>query len=206
MEFYSMYNRPQRKREKFNKQTQAVYKTVYDKNGVRSLVKDKDVNIYEKIQEYSKDTSLTNLFSKYGLSVYDQLKKSEEQLVDLTNLPTNLMEAMTVIDDAKYAFDRQSKEIKAKFNNDFKQFIAASETGQLAQVLNEEIKTSSERFNMSNMANFDAQRVNLAQYSQNNTMTQQIPQQQQMMAPQGNQMQQNVMQTQNIQQGVNLNV
>ena len=162
MNFYSMYNRPERKRELFNNEMQKVYKATYDKNGVRSLKVDKEVNIYEKIQEFSNDVSLSSIFSKYGLNVYDQLKQSEEQLVDLTNLPTNLMEAMTVIDDAKYAFDRQSKEVKAKFNNSFKEFIAASETGKLAQVLNDEIKVSAEKFKTENMAHFDASKVNLA--------------------------------------------
>lgn len=199
MEFFTNYNRPQRKRETFNNTKQSVYKAVYDKNGVRSLVKDKEVDIYEKIQEYAKDTSLTNMFSKYGLSVYDQLKKSEEQLVDLTNLPTNLMEAMSVIDEAKYAFDRQSKDVKAKFNNDFKQFIAASETGQLAQLLNDEIKTSVERFQTANMANFDAQKVNLQQYAQPvNTLQQFQSQNTQVVNQPTNQ--------QTTQQGVNLNV
>lgn len=202
MEFFTNYNRPQRKRETFNNTKQAVYKAVYDKNGVRSLIKDKEVDIYEKIQEYAKDTSLTNMFSKYGLSVYDQLKKSEEQLVDLTNLPTNLMEAMSVIDEAKYAFDRQSKDVKAKFNNDFKQFIAASETGQLAQLLNDEIKTSVERFQTANMVNFDAQKVNLQQYTQPaNTLQQFQAQNTQVVNQPINQTQQTT-----TQQGVNLNV
>ena len=162
MNFYSMYNRPERKREKFYNQEKVVYKATYDKNGVRSLKVDKKVNIYEKIQEFANDVSLSSIFSKYGLNVYDQLKQSEEQLVDLTNLPTNLMEVMTVIDDAKYAFDRQSKEVKQKFNNSFKEFIAASETGKLAQVLNDEIKVSAERFKTENMAHFDASKVSLA--------------------------------------------
>lgn len=140
MSFYTMFNRPKRKPESFNNTKQKIYKASYDAKGVRKLVVDKEVDIYEKIQEYANDTNLTNLFNKYGLSVYDQLKKSEEQLIDLTNLPTNLMEAMKVIDDAKYCFDRQSKDIKQRFNNDFNQFIASSETGQLAQLLNEELK------------------------------------------------------------------
>lgn len=155
MEFYSFYNRPKRKRERFDNTKQKVYIANFDKKGIRRLEVDKEIDIYEKIQECAKDTGLTNIFSKYGLNIYDQLKNSEAQFVDLTNLPGNLMEAMDVIDKAQYAFDRQSKEIKAKFNNDFKQFIAASETGELAKLLNDELKVSAERFNTANMANFN---------------------------------------------------
>lgn len=197
MGFYSMYNRPKRKPEVFNNKMQSVYKVTYDKNGVRKLTKDKEVNIYDKIQEYAKETNLTSMFSKYGVNAFDQLKKSEEQLVDLTNLPTNLMEAMSVINDAQYAFDRQSKEIKAKFNNDFKQFLAASESGQLAQMLNDEIKTSAEKFKTENMANYDASRVNLVNYTQQNAVQAPISNPQQQYVP---------VQPQNTQQGVNLNV
>lgn len=203
MDYFSFSNRPKRKREKFDNQMQAVYKVTYDKNGIRHCTKDKEVNIYEKIQEYANDCNLTNMFSKYGLDSFGQLKDSEAQLIDLTNLPTNLQEAMTIINNAKYAFDRQSKEIKEKFNNDFNQFIAASETGKLAQVLNEELKVSAERFNTANMANFDANNVNLINHNAVNAFT--APNS----SPQGNiqpTQAQNIQQTQNTQQGVNLNV
>lgn len=197
MSFYTMFNRPKRKPESFNNTKQKIYKASYDAKGVRKLVVDKEVDIYEKIQEYANDTNLTNLFNKYGLSVYDQLKKSEEQLIDLTNLPTNLMEAMKVIDDAKYCFDRQSKDIKQRFNNDFNQFIASSETGQLAQLLNEELKVSAEKFNTANMANFEANKVNLASY----------PEQRPVIAENSaTQVQPVIQPTQTTQQGVNLNV
>lgn len=198
MFFYTMFNRPERKPESFNNTKQKIYKASYDVKGVRKLVVDKEVDIYEKIQEYANDTNLTNLFNKYGLSVYDQLKKSEEQLIDLTNLPTNLMEAMKVIDDAKYCFNRQSKDFKQRFNNDFNQFIASSETGQLAQLLNEELKVSAEKFNTANMANFEAHnKVNLVSY----------PEQRPVVTENSTTQVQPVIQpTQTTQQGVNLNV
>lgn len=197
MELYSFYNRPKRKSETFNKTTQAVYKVEYDNKGVRYLVKDKDIDIYDKIQECAKDVGLTDMFRKYGLDATKQLKDSEEQLVDLTNLPGNLMEAMTVINDAQYSFDRQSKEIKQKFNNDFKQFLAASETGQLAKLLNDEIKVSAERFKTANMANFDAQNINLVQHQPQNPLQTTQVQTTQVVNP---------TQVQTTQQGVNLNV
>ena len=59
----------------------------------------------------------------------------------MTNLPENLIETMAVIDNAKAIFDRQSTEIKQKFNNDFKQFIAGSENGQVVEMLNKELQT-----------------------------------------------------------------
>lgn len=200
MEFFTNFKRPERKRQSFTNTKQAVYKATYDKKGQRKLVKDKEIDVYEKIQEYAKDTSLTNMFAKYGLSIYDQLKDQEEQFIDLTNLPTNLMETMDVLDQAKFAFDRQSKDIKAKFNNDFRQFIAASENGQLAQLLNDELKVSAEKFKTANMANFDAQNVNLVQHNAQISPVQPLPTQSSVGTPT------TPVKMQNTQQGVNLNV
>lgn len=196
MEFYSYFNKPKRKQQSFTNTKQKVYKATFDKHGKRNLVVDSEIDIYDKIQEYKDDCSLTNMFSKYGLSIYDQLKDKEEQLVDLTNLPTNLMETMEIIDNAKHAFDVQSTAIKAKFNNNFKEFLAGAENGQLAKLLNEELKVSQEKFKTANMANFDAQNVQLQSY---NTQVEQPA----MQNTQQTQVQQPV---QNTQQGVNLNV
>ena len=57
-------------------------------------------------------------------------------------------DATKIIDDAKALWDTQSKEVKLKFNNDFKQFIAGSENGQIVNMLNEELKTKHEQQKM----------------------------------------------------------
>lgn len=195
--FYTNYNKPERKPLSFSNTKQKVYKATTDSKGIRHLMVDKEIDVYEKIQEYAEDTKITNLLQRYNLDMLSQLKDDKEQLIDLTNLPTNLMETMQIIDDAKYAWDRQSKDIKAKFNNDFKQFIAASETGQLAKLLNDELKVSAERFQTANMANFNAQSTPLQSYPQQSTLFEPTPVQQQTTAA--------TMPT-STQQGVNLNV
>lgn len=199
MEFYSNFNRPPRKPESFTNQKQAVYKAVSDKTtGQRKLVVDKEINVYDKIQEYAEETKITNMLQRYNLDMLKQLTDDKEQLIDLTNLPENLMETMAIIDDAKYAWDRQSKEIKDKFNNNFNEFIAASENGQLADLLNKELQVSAEKFKTQNMANFAQSNINLQTYPQNVT-TQPISSPQPVTQP--------VQTTQTTtQQGVNLNV
>lgn len=199
MEFYSNFNRPPRKPEIFTNQKKAVYKAVSDKTtGQRKLVVDKEINVYDKIQEYAEETKITNMLQRYNLDMLKQLTDDKEQLIDLTNLPENLMETMAIIDDAKYAWDRQSKEIKDKFNNNFNEFIAASENGQLADLLNKELQVSAEKFKTQNMANFAQSNVNLQTYPQNVT-TQPISSPQPVTQPV------QAIQT-TTQQGVNLNV
>lgn len=144
MEFYTPYKRSPRMAETFDKREQKVYVEDIDKKtGERILREDVPVDIYDKIQEYAEETKISNLFKKYNmqLALKDNLKFDEQKIVDMTNLPENLIETMAVIDNAKAIFDRQSTEIKQKFNNDFKQFIAGSENGQVVEMLNNELKS-----------------------------------------------------------------
>lgn len=83
---------------------------------------------------------------KYDVNLHEQMRKDEGEIVDLTNMPENLVEVLNTMRNAEYLWERQSKELKAKFNNDFNQFIAGSENGKLAEILNKEIQTKSEKF------------------------------------------------------------
>lgn len=144
MEFYTPYNRAPRMQEVFDKREQKVYVEDIDtKTGKRIMREDVPVDIYDKIQEYAEETKISNLFKRYNmtLALKDNLKFDEGKIIDMTNMPENLTEIMATIDNAKAIFERQSAEIKQKFNNDFKQFIAGSENGQLVNILNEELKT-----------------------------------------------------------------
>ena len=142
MEFYSNTRRPPRIREKFTNTEQIVYKETIDtKTGERKLVETEKVDIYDKIQEYGEEVKISNILKKYDVDLSKQVKNSEEKLIDLTNVPENLIETMAIIDNAKDIWEKQSKEIKQKFNNDFKQFIAGSENGQIVNMVNEQLKT-----------------------------------------------------------------
>ena len=147
MEYYSHNNRPGRKREKFDNKYQVEYKKEINKQtGKVKLVEKNKVNVYDKIQEYAEETKLSNILKRYNVSMLSQLKDSETELIDLTNLPENLLETMTAIKNAEYLWERQSTKTKAEFNNDFRQFIASFENGKMAQMLQKEAGTKTEQF------------------------------------------------------------
>lgn len=156
MEFYTNYNRPPRQQESYLKETQTVYKEDFDKKtGKRKLVKVEDINIVDKIQEYAEETKISNILQKYNLNMIKQIAKDEEKIIDMTNMPENLMETLSIIDNAKYIWERQSKELKNKFNNNFKEFLAGSENGQIVKILQDELKTQATKFNVENQANIN---------------------------------------------------
>lgn len=147
MEYYSFNHRPARKREKFDNKYQIEYKKEINKQtGKVKLVEKNKVNIYDKIQEYAEETKLSNILQRYNVNMLSQLKENETEIIDLTNMPENLLETMTAIKNAEYIWERQSKQTKAEFNNDFRQFIASLENGKMAQMLQKEIGTKTEQF------------------------------------------------------------
>lgn len=149
MEFYSNTRRTPRMRENYTKREQTVYKETTDKEtGRRILVPDGSVDVVEKIQEYAEEVKISNILKRYGIQLQQSLRNDEAKMIDLTNIPENLIETMQIIDDAKAMWDTQSKEVKQKFNNDFRQFIAGSENGQIVNMLNEELKTQHEQKKM----------------------------------------------------------
>lgn len=157
MNFFSNTRKPERKRENFTNTKVNVYRKEIDrKTGERRLVVDKQEDIYAKIQEYAEETKLSNILAKYNVNMMQRVKDAETQMVDLTNMPENLLEAMTTIDNAKYLWERQPKEFKAQFDNDFKKFIAGSENGQIMDILTRDLKTKQEQFNTANQANYIA--------------------------------------------------
>lgn len=160
MEFYSNTRKPGRKQESFTNTTAPVYrKEINKKTGERRLVKDREEDVYAKIQEYAEESKLSNILARYNVNMMQRVKDAETQMVDLTNLPTNLLEAMTTIDNAKYLWERQPKELKAQFDNDFKKFIAGSENGQIMEILTKDYKVAKEKFVTSNQANYVAPKV-----------------------------------------------
>ena len=134
--FYTMFNRAPRTSKNFEEKYEQTYKIKRDeKNGTRKLVPDEKINIYEKIQEGAEELKIKNMIARYDPKTMERLKVDEKNIIDLTNVPENLIDSMNIIANAKSIFERQSKEIRKEFNNDYRQFIAASENGKLTEVL-----------------------------------------------------------------------
>lgn len=148
MELYTKPQRQPRMRENHTKREQTLYKITTDKDGRRVLVPDETIDVVDKIQEYAEEVKISNILKRYGIQLQNQLRNDEEKFIDLTNIPENLIETMQIIDDAKALWDKQSKEVKLKFNNDFKQFIAGSENGQIVDMLNKELETQHQQQKM----------------------------------------------------------
>ena len=140
MEFYTQWKRPKRKREDFSNENMKTYKKKINKEtGKKELVIDKTINIREKIKEYTDEVSITKTIEKYNLNPIESLKKQEGKIIDLTNVPENLMEMQNEILKAKEIWNGLSKKTKMDFDNNINIFLASSENGKLTNYIQEKL-------------------------------------------------------------------
>ncbi|WGL31319.1 internal scaffolding protein [Dipodfec virus UOA04_Rod_907] len=144
--FYSETNRPavipMPETSKYIDEFEEVLNT---KTGRKELKKTGTTNVYEKIQEGKEGAILSNIIKKYKISLDDtKVKVLEEVIEDLTNLPTDLMESLNTIENAKKIYKEMPQEIKEQVGNDYNTFIAAAQSGELEKVIKKQIKAEQE--------------------------------------------------------------
>lgn len=141
MKFFSQWNRAARKQEAFTNREQIIYKErTNPKTGIRELVEKERVDIVDKINEYKDEVTLSNMLQRYRLDLASQVRNDEERFIDLSQLPENLIETMSVIDNAKELWDNSSVQLKKEFNNNFREFLAGTENGKLVEIVNKHTK------------------------------------------------------------------
>jgi hypothetical protein len=112
------------------------YKEILNAQGKKFLKKVGETNVYEKIQAGKDSATLENLINKYKIKINDEnLTKLDETITDLTNIPTNLVEALNTIDEARATYENSPTEIKKVFNNNFTEFLAGSQNGTLESLI-----------------------------------------------------------------------
>lgn len=139
------------------------YKEIINKNGKKELKETGKINVYEKIQEAREGTALEELTKKYLIKINDMdLTKIEDTVTDLTNMPTNLIETMNIINSAREVYDNSPAELRNKFNNNFTEFLAGAQNGTLESLLKQkEVKEAIKEQNKSLQDEIEATRQKL---------------------------------------------
>lgn len=95
-----------------------------DKNGRRTLKKDKKVEIYSLIQASKEQCEIENIIRRAVEGDYNALNAVNGVYTDITNCPSSIAEAQQYIIRGKEEFDKLPKEIKAKFEYNPEIYIA----------------------------------------------------------------------------------
>lgn len=104
--------------------TEMRHRASIDLNGRRSLIRDKEVAIYDLIQSHREECEIENIIRRAVEGDYNALNAVNGVFEDITNCPTSIAQAQQYIIDAKNEFDKLPKEIKAKFEFNPEIYIA----------------------------------------------------------------------------------
>lgn len=95
-----------------------------DINGRRKLVKDRKINIYERIQSSKDSTDINNILRRAAEGDYNVLNMVSGNYLDIVDAPSSLAEAQRFVIKAKAEFDNLPKEVRAKFENNAEIYVA----------------------------------------------------------------------------------
>lgn len=104
--------------------TEMRHRASIDLNGRRTLIRDKEVAIYDLIQSHREECEIENIIRRAVEGDYNALNAVNGVFEDITNCPTSIAQAQQYIIDAKNEFDKLPKEVKAKFEFNPEIYIA----------------------------------------------------------------------------------
>lgn len=94
-------------------------------DGEEKLVETGKSDWYAYIQTHKDSVDIHKILERCAmLDDYSPLMRMPAQFMDVTQMPKNLAEAHTMIQDAKNFFEQMPVEIKEKYENNYMQFIS----------------------------------------------------------------------------------
>lgn len=140
MEFNSMLNPHAREESQDTgfKETLDTYEDVInEKTGVLETKKTGEVNFYEKIQANKESYELENIIKRYSIDINKKsLTEVSEDIVDLTRVPTDLIDAYAMVNRLENLYADTTAEFKNHFG-DFASFLRSVQNGTIASDLQE---------------------------------------------------------------------
>lgn len=101
-----------------------LYRSKFSREGVLELVPDGEHNLYDEIQSHAQSTDINMILQRYFSGDAAALSRIQGVYADISEMPSNYHDAMTLIDNARKDFAKLPVEIQAKFGNDANQWIA----------------------------------------------------------------------------------
>ena len=125
-------------KDKGFKKTVDVYEDIINpKTGKKETKKTKTENFYEKIQANKEFQELENIIRRYNIDLNEQhITEISQELVDMTNMPEDLIETYALTTKLESTFNESTAEIKAHFK-DFAGFLKSFQKGTLVSELQE---------------------------------------------------------------------
>lgn len=122
--FPTQFTKKPRFRTNSGQRKMPTYKMKVDENGVRTLRKVGEKDIYAEIQSYKDSTDINYILARYARGDVSALSKIQGTYGDFTQIPTTLAELSQRVIDAENIFYQLPIEKRAEFNHSPSEFFA----------------------------------------------------------------------------------
>lgn len=124
MNFRTQYDAHARVYQEPGTRIKTLYGPKYDENGVLYLIETGKANLYDEIQSHADSVDIHVLLQRYQQGDVGVLARLQGSYGDFTQMPKTFADALNTMIAAEQYFMGLPKDIRAKFNNSFQQFIA----------------------------------------------------------------------------------
>lgn len=96
-----------------------------DENGIKTLEKTGEVDVYAQIQSYLEETKIENIIKRatYDPEAIGSQEWMKNETTDISNIPSNYHEWKRIVNKAEESFNTLPAELKAKFDNSVEKYI-----------------------------------------------------------------------------------
>lgn len=112
-----------------------TYSGRYDERGRVVLEETGKVNLYDEIQSHADSVDINLMIKRFAAGETDVLSKVQGVYGDITNMPTNLAESLNHIRACEDAFNALPVDVRAKFNHNLTEFLAAAGSDEFFDAL-----------------------------------------------------------------------
>lgn len=123
--FRTQYDKPTRFHVEPGVRVKTLYGPIFDDNGVMHLVETGKHNLYAEIQSHAESVDIHVIMARYQNGDVEALSRVQGTYGDFTEMPTTFAGALNAMIAAEQYFLSLPPEVRAKYNQDFNQFLAS---------------------------------------------------------------------------------
>ena len=144
-DFITFLNYPKSKKANYSNKFEVV-KKIKESNddGVRkiTIIEADHVNIYDKIQENTKGTSVYEILDRYINGDVEVLQSHQTVYGDLTQVPKDILEAQNLQDKSIADFSSLPEDLRAQYGNNPERFMNEFDFDKLNDYINSKIQNT----------------------------------------------------------------
>lgn len=133
--FFTIYNKPPANPTPAGNHFINTYQEVINKNGVKTLEKTGQTDVYELIQQDAESCKIENILKRVAMGDLEALNQREATYVDATTLPKNLMEAQNLQLRLKDEFYKMPLEVRKAFENSPEKYVSLMGTDEFKEIM-----------------------------------------------------------------------